>query len=107
MNSVVSAIKNTVSISQFNRGMAGKVFGEVKKSGPKVVIKNNEPICVIISPEEYVKFMEELEDAYMYMTSQDRLSHFKPDELVSEEDVFKEFGIKEEDLAGYDEVEFE
>lgn len=51
--------------------------------------------------------MEELEDAYMYMTSQDRLSHFKPDELVSEEDVFKEFGIKEEDLAGYGEVEFE
>lgn len=39
MNSVVSAIKNTVPISQFNRGMAGKVFSEVKKSGPKVVIK--------------------------------------------------------------------
>ena len=69
--------KNTVPISQFNRGMAGKVFSEVKKSGPKVVIKNNEPICVIISPEEYVKLMEELEDAYLYMTSQDRLSHFK------------------------------
>ena len=33
MASVMSAIKNTVPISQFNRGLAGKIFEDVKQSG--------------------------------------------------------------------------
>ena len=37
MASVMSAIKNTVPISQFNRGLAGKIFEDVKQSGTKVV----------------------------------------------------------------------
>ena len=32
MASVVSAIKDTVSIALFNRGLAGKVFDEVKNA---------------------------------------------------------------------------
>lgn len=38
-----SAIENTISISQFNRGLAGKIFDEVKRHGAKVVMKNNSP----------------------------------------------------------------
>lgn len=55
MASVLSAIRNTVPINFFNRGLAGKVFEEVKKSGAKVVLKNNTPECVLLSPEEYVQ----------------------------------------------------
>lgn len=39
MTSVMSAIKNTVPITQFNRGLAGKIFEEVKQTGAKVVMK--------------------------------------------------------------------
>ncbi|MDD6685949.1 MAG: hypothetical protein PUE47_09250 [Lachnospiraceae bacterium] len=39
MNSIVNTIKNTVPISQFNRGLAGKISAEVKKYGAKVVMK--------------------------------------------------------------------
>ena len=35
LQSVVSAIRNTVPISQFNRGLAGKIFADVKTTGPK------------------------------------------------------------------------
>ena len=52
MNSLVNAIKNTVPITQFNRGLAGKIFEDVKKQGAKVVMKNNTPECVLTSPEE-------------------------------------------------------
>lgn len=45
-----SAIENTISISQFNRGLAGKIFDEVKRYGAKVVMKNNSPECVLLSP---------------------------------------------------------
>ncbi len=44
MASVVSAIRNTVSISLFNRGLAGKIFSDVKRTGAKVVMKNNLPV---------------------------------------------------------------
>lgn len=35
MSSLISSITNAVSISNFNRGLAGKIFEEVKKTGPK------------------------------------------------------------------------
>ena len=63
MTSVMSAIKNTVPITQFNRGLAGKIFEEVKQTGAKVVMKNNMAECVLLSPEEYVRLMDELNDA--------------------------------------------
>ena len=63
MASVISAIKNTVPISLFNRGQAGKIFEEVRKSGAKVVMKNNVAECVLLSPEEYVRLMDAVNDA--------------------------------------------
>ena len=54
MVNIASAIRNTVPISLFNRGLAGKIFNEVKQSGAKVVMKNNAAECVLLSPEEYV-----------------------------------------------------
>ena len=53
MVNIASAIRNTVPISMFNRGLAGKIFDEVKQSGAKVVMKNNAAECVLLSPEEY------------------------------------------------------
>ena len=61
--SVISAIKNTVPISLFNRGQAGKIFEDVRKNGAKVVMKNNVAECVLLSPEEYVRLMDALNDA--------------------------------------------
>ena len=62
MSSVISAVKHTVPISLFNRCQAGKIFEEVKRFGAKVVMKNNNPECVLLSPEEYIELMEKLED---------------------------------------------
>ena len=58
MASVMSAITNTVPITQFNRGLAGKIFEDVKQCGAKVVMKNNTAECVLISPDEYIRLMD-------------------------------------------------
>ncbi len=63
MVSVVSAIRNTVSISLFNRGLAGKIFSDVKRTGAKVVMKNNLPEVVLLPPDEYIRLMDEVNDA--------------------------------------------
>lgn len=47
-----------VPISRFNKGEANKIFDEVKRDGVKVVIKNNQPIGVIMAPEMYESLLE-------------------------------------------------
>lgn len=107
MSSVISAITNTVPISQFNRGLAGKIFDEVRRTGAKVVMKNNTAECVLLSPEEYVRLMDEINDAHLAEMAAERLEHFDPATLIPAEEVYRELGITEDDLEGYEEVEIE
>ncbi len=107
MSSVISAITNTVPITQFNRGLAGKIFEEVKKSGAKVVMKNNSAECVLLSPDEYVRLMDEINDARLLAVASERMAHFDPATLISEEEMNHRLGITEDDLANFDEVDIE
>ena len=104
---IIAAIQNTISITQFNRGLAGKIFQEVKQSGAKVVMKNNIPECVLISPDEYVRLMDEVNDARLLALAVKRMENFTPNNTISEKQVMEEFGVSEEDLSDFAEVEFE
>ena len=107
MASVVSAITNTVPITQFNRGLAGKIFEDVKRSGAKVVMKNNAAECVLLSPEEYVRLMDELNDARLLAVATERMAHYDPSTLISEEEMNRRLGVTAADLANFDEVDIE
>lgn len=45
--------KHIVSITQFNKGKASQLFSRVTRGESLLVIKNNVPVAVILSPEEY------------------------------------------------------
>ena len=90
MTNMTNAIINTVPISMFNRGLVGQVFEEVKRSGAKVVIKNNAAECVLLSPEEYVRLMEEVNDARLLALAEERWSKFDGVTTVSKEDAYRE-----------------
>lgn len=107
MKSVMSAITNTVPISQFNRGLAGKIFEDVKQSGAKVVMKNNAAECVLLSPVEYVRLIDELNDARLLALANGRLAEADPASFISEGEMRKKLGVKEEELDGFDEVDIE
>ena len=107
MANVLSAINQTLPISLFNRGLAGKIFSEVKTTGAKVVMKNNTAECVLLSPDEYVRLMDEVNDARLAMIALQRLANADPAAYVSEENVNSDLGITDTDLADADEVEFE
>ena len=107
MASVMSAITNTVPITQFNRGLAGKIFEEVKQCGAKVVMKNNVAECVLISPDEYVRLMDELNDARLMAVASERMAHFDSSALISEEEMNRRLGVTADDLVGFDEVDIE
>ena len=107
MASVLSAITNTIPISQFNRGLAGKIFDEVKQCGAKVVMKNNVAECVLLSPEEYIAIIDELEDMYLMAEARSRMDNFNADKLISREEFDRRFGITEDDIEGFEGVDFE
>jgi PHD/YefM family antitoxin component YafN of YafNO toxin-antitoxin module len=107
MPDMTNAITNTISISLFNRGLAGKVFEDVKKCGAKVVIKNNAPECVLLSPDEYIKLMDEVNDARLLALATERMAKYDPKATVSEDKVLKELGINADELADADKVELE
>lgn len=107
MTSVISAITNTIPISQFNRGLAGKIFSEVKAHGSKVVMKNNSAEAVIVPPEEYVELMNSLNDYLLLTMAVERMEKYDPSALISEEEMDKLLGIREDELDAVDEVEFE
>ncbi|MCC8140931.1 MAG: type II toxin-antitoxin system Phd/YefM family antitoxin [Lachnospiraceae bacterium] len=107
MGNVLSAIEKTVPVSLFNRGMAGKIFEDVKRTGAKVVMKNNVAECVLLSPEEYVQMINEINDARLLETALERMENFDPKSLVSQEEIDREFGFTPEMLKGWEEVEIE
>ena len=107
MANIASAIKDTISISLFNRGLAGKIFEEVKQTGAKVVMKNNTAECVLLSPEEYIRLMDEVNDARLLSTAVERMAHYSPSAAVSGEEVYKSLGITQYDIDNCSEVEIE
>lgn len=106
-NNFVSNLLNTmVPISRFNRGEAGKIFDEVNASGVKVVVKNNKPACVLITPEKYEEMIETIENYHLFIEAEKRMKSASKIDFISHEQMMKELNIKEDELKDV-EVEIE
>ena len=92
MDAIVSTMNHLVSVSAFNKGAAGA---------------RNEPECVLISPKEYAKLIEEIEDLRDYRLATERLLENAGKAAIPVEDVLKEDGISQADLDAMEDVEFE
>ncbi|MGL5122640.1 MAG: hypothetical protein ACRC6K_00520 [Fusobacteriaceae bacterium] len=102
-----SVIDSMIPISRFNKGEANKIFDEVASSGYKIVVKNNKPACILIDPLEYKKMIEIIEDYKLATLAEQRMSNSKNSNWISDEDVWKEFNITENDLDLAEDVEIE
>lgn len=106
MTNYGSALRNMISFSEFNRGQAGKIFEDVKKVGAKIVVKNNNPECVLISVDDYINMVEEINDMRAILMAADRMSNFDGNvkDTFSQEEIEKMFGVNTKDC---EEVEIE
>lgn len=107
MLSIRAAIENTVPLSMFNKGLAGKIFEEVKQCGAKVVMKNNAAECVLLSPEEYVRMVDEINDARLLAIATERMGNYDPTTVISQDEMDREFPITQEQLDAVGEIDFE
>jgi len=100
----INILDSIIPISRFNKGEANKIFAEVKNNGLRIVVKNNVPECVLISPQDYQKMIEEYEDLKLYAMAEKRLAENTAS--VSQDDLLKSLGLAQSDLDGV-EVEVE
>ena len=98
--SILGTINSIVPITRFNKGEAGKVFDEVEKNGIKIVVKNNKPACILLSPEQYETLMEMLSDNILCEEAEKRVASSQ--KTYSHAEVMRELGITEDMLAAAD-----
>lgn len=104
--SVTGMLQTMIPISRFNKGEANKIFDEVETTGTKIVVKNNKPACVLISPTQYESLMEMLSDFILREEAEARMESYDASENKTQEQMMREFGITSEELDAID-VELE
>ena len=59
-------LKSFIPVTQFNRGKASQIFDRLHKETRLIVLKNNKPSAVILSPAEYERLTQIEEDFELY-----------------------------------------
>ncbi|MDR1328636.1 MAG: type II toxin-antitoxin system Phd/YefM family antitoxin [Oscillospiraceae bacterium] len=95
--SVSRALDSLVPITRFNRGEANKIFDEVGASGCKIVVKNNSPICVLLTPEKYKEMAAIIDDQYLLSLAQEREAR-DTGATITAEQLYAELGLTEAPL---------
>lgn len=107
MTMSADALKRLVPISQFNRGQAAKLFARARSEGQIVVLKNNAPEAIILSPEEYARMCEIIEDHELLMLAEERLANGNEVNAIPLETVMANLQITQADLDAAEELEIE
>ena len=54
-------LNNLLSVTMFNQGQASKIFNRLQDEKQIVVLKNNVPTAVLLSPDEYDRLLSRAE----------------------------------------------
>jgi PHD/YefM family antitoxin component YafN of YafNO toxin-antitoxin module len=95
-----------VPISRFNKGEANKIFDEVRLTGFKIVVKNNAPACVLLTPENYQEMLDIIDDQYLLNLAETRL---KNDDSITHpfEEILSKDGLTLSEIEEMEDVEIE
>ncbi len=107
MTNTAEFLQCLVPISQFNKGKAAKIFDRLRTEKELIVLKNNQPSAVILSPEEYTRLTEIEEDYLLLLEANRRLEANADKPAIPFKDVLTNLGISEEELDETEEVEIE
>ena len=99
-------LNSLVPITQFNRGQASRIFDRLHTESQLLLLKNNQPAAVILSPEEYARLSEIEEDYLLLIEATKRLADNNAPTTPMDE-VMKELGITDEEIDAAEDVEIE
>ena len=100
-------LQSLVPISQFNKGQAAKIFDRLRSEKELIVLKNNQPSAIILSPEEYTRLTEIEEDYFLLLEANKRMEDNGNKETISFNSVMSNLGISEDELLDVEDVDIE
>lgn len=107
MITTAAVLNSMIPVSRFNKGEAGRIFDALSHDKTKIVIKNNVPIAILLSPAEYTRLIEVNEDSILLAEAAIRIGHSDKKDFISEADFIKSIGLTEADINNGDDVEIE
>ena len=103
MTYTADILDSLVPITQFNHGQASNIFDRLHTENQLIVLKNNQPSAIILSPSEFQR-LSEIEENYTLLLEATRRLKEDSSSTTSREEVMSELGISEADLAAGDVV---
>lgn len=100
-------LQSLVPISQFNKGQAARIFDRLHSEKELIVLKNNQPSAIILSPEEYKRLTEIEEDYILLLEAYKRLEENGDKKTISFDSLMNDLGITEEELSNMEDVNIE
>lgn len=91
-------LQSLIPISQFNKGQAAKIFDRLHSEKELIVLKNNQPSAIILSPEEYTRLTEIEEDYHLLLEANKRIEDNGNHKTISFDRVMNHLGISEDEL---------
>ena len=99
-------LDSLVPITQFNRGQASRIFDRLHTESQLIVLKNNQPAAIILSPSEFQR-LSEIEEDYTLLLEATRRLKEDSSSTSSREEVMSELNISESELAAARDVVIE
>lgn len=100
-------LQSLVPISQFNKGQAAKIFDRLRSERELIVLKNNQPSAIILSPEEYTRLTEIEEDYFLLLEANKRMEDNENKKTISFDSMMSNLGISEAELGEAGDVDIE
>ena len=107
MANAANLLQSLVPISQFNKGQAAKIFDRLHSEKELIVLKNNQPSAIILSPAEYSRLTEIEEDYYLLLEANKRIEENADNKTVSFNDVMNHLGIDDSELLDMEDINIE
>jgi hypothetical protein len=99
-------LDSLVPITQFNRGQASRIFDRLHTENRLIVLKNNQPAAIILSPSEFQR-LSEIEEDYTLLLEATRRLKEDSSSTSSREEVMSELNISESELVAAGDVVIE
>lgn len=99
-------LDSLVPITQFNRGQASRIFDRLHTESQLIVLKNNQPAAIILSPSEFQR-LSEIEEDYTLLLEATRRLKEDSSSTSSREEVMSELNISESELVAAGDVVME
>ena len=100
-------LQSMIPISQFNKGQAAKIFDRLRSERELIVLKNNQPSAIILSPEEYTRLTEIEENYFLLLEANKRMEDKGNHKTLSFDSVMSNLGISEDELLDTEDVTIE